>query len=72
MALSYAWDNIGYSNTLTDLAISYQITISIVAKLNLQPRNTNLALTRMLIAQTDSSVRWYIDGVRASSATPAW
>ena len=44
---------------------------SICARAYLQPRNTDLALTVIVVSHTDSSVKWHTAGVRASSATPA-
>lgn len=37
----------------------------------LQPKNTDLTLTRIVVSQMFSSVRWHTAGVLASSPTPA-
>lgn len=37
----------------------------------LQPKNTDLTLTRIVVSQTSSSVKWHTAGVLASSPTPA-
>lgn len=44
---------------------------NICAVAYLQPRKTDLTLTRIVVSQTSSSVKWHTAGVLASSATPA-